>query len=101
MVDDRVHRQVVAGPAHVPEAGHDAFDPPPVVGEGDVGDGVDVGGEEDDRDGAVVVEVCGQAQHPVGERLHAAVVVVRLHRAGVVHHQVDGGTQTVQAVLGE
>ncbi|CAM5579994.1 hypothetical protein SBADM41S_10809 [Streptomyces badius] len=99
VVDDGVHRQVVARLPHAPEACHDRVDPAVVVVEGDVGDRVDVGGEEDDGDRAVVVEVGGQAQDPVGQRLDAAVLVVGLHRTGVVEDEVDGGTVTAQAVL--
>ena len=69
-----------------------------MVVERDPGHGVDVRGEEDDGNRPVVVEVGRQPQHPVGERLHAAVAVVRLHRAGVVHHQVDGGPLAVEPV---
>ena len=49
--------------------------------------------------GAVVVEVRGEPENPVGQGLDAAVPVVLPHGAGVVEHQVDGGPPAAHAVL--
>lgn len=44
-----------------------------------------------DRDHAVVVEVCRQAEDPVTQPLDGAVGEVALHQVGAVGHEVDGG----------
>lgn len=79
MVDDLVHRPVVVRASHVPEVLVQLVDAAAVPAEHEIGGSVDVGGEEDHRNGAVVVEVGRQCQYLLGKVLHGAVRVVGPH----------------------
>src|SRR5687767_6512410 len=99
MVDHGPHGGGVVGGTHGTGGGLDAVDRAGVVGQLDLHRGAGRGIEENHGDGAVVVEVRGEGEHALGQRLHRAVLEVAVHRPRVVDHEVDGGPLAAQPVL--
>src|SRR4051812_4283996 len=99
--EDFLDGRVVAGTAHAAEARVEVVDLVLVLGEGELAGAVEFGGEEDDVDLGLGVQVGGEGEGLLTEGLGGAVLVVRPHARGAVEDEVGRGGGAGEAVGGE